>query len=81
MKLWHVAQLRDPIAIKVLAKNVRKFRIDKGLTMEELAASANIEYSQLSRIEREIINTSVSVIFALAKALEVPASELISEGT
>ena len=72
-----VAQLRDPIAISVLSKNVKRFRAKNGLTQEELANMADIEYSQISRIERGVINTSVSVIFAIAKALQVKPSELL----
>ncbi len=72
-------QLRDITAISVLAQNVRKHRIAKDLSQESLANHAGIEYSQVSRIERGIINTSVSVIFALAKALDVTPSQLLEQ--
>jgi transcriptional regulator with XRE-family HTH domain len=72
-----VPQLRDPVAIKILADNVKHYRIKLGITQEALANMADIEYSQVSRIERGVINTSVSVIFALAKALAIPPSELL----
>lgn len=72
-----MGQLRDISAIKLLANNIRKHREAKKLTMEQLANRANIEYSQVSRIERGIINTSISVIFAIAHALEVDPTELI----
>ena len=72
-------QLRDISAIKTLAKNVRRYRTDKNLSMEALANLAGIEYSQVSRIERGVINTSVSVIFAIAKALEIQPSALLEE--
>ncbi|WP_461485021.1 helix-turn-helix domain-containing protein [Pedobacter sp.] len=49
----------------------------KKLTMEQLSNRANIEYCQFSRIERGIINTSISVIFAIAHALQVDPTELI----
>ena len=72
-------QLRDISAITTLAKNVRKYRIEKNLSQETLANLTGIEYSQISRIERGIINTSVSVIFAIAKALEIPPSKLLED--
>lgn len=72
-------QFRDKSAIAILAKNVRKFRIDKDLTIEELANEAGIEYSQISRIERGLINTSVSVIFTIGKALDIKPSQLLEE--
>ena len=72
-------QLRDKIAISVLAENVRKYRMEQNVSQEALANMAGIEYSQVSRIERGIINTSVSVIFALAKALNIKPSQLLEK--
>jgi len=72
-----VPQLRDISAISILASNVRKYRIAKNLSQEALANLAGIEYSQVSRIERGLLNTSISVIFALAKALELTPTKLI----
>lgn len=70
-------QLRDISAIAILASNVRKYRIAKNLSQEALANIAGIEYSQVSRIERGLLNTSISVVFALAKALEIEPSKLL----
>lgn len=39
--------------------------------MEKLAELADIEYSQISKIERGLLNTTISSSFALAKALDV----------
>jgi transcriptional regulator with XRE-family HTH domain len=72
-----VPQLRNIEAMNLLAKNVRKYRLDQNLSQEALANLAGIEYSQISRLERGILNTSVSVIFAVAQALKMPASKLL----
>ncbi|MCC6458936.1 MAG: helix-turn-helix transcriptional regulator [Saprospiraceae bacterium] len=48
----------------------------KHLSQEELAWKADLELSQISRIERGIINTSVSQLFSIATALEVQVKEL-----
>lgn len=45
--------------------------------MEELAFEVGIEYTQLSRIERGKINTSIYQLFLLSRALKVPFSEII----
>lgn len=74
-----VPQLRDPIAIKILAENVKRYRTGSNLSQEALANMAGIEYSQISRIERGIINTSVSVIFAIAQALKVKPAQLLEQ--
>lgn len=70
-------QLRDPIAIKILAENVKRYRDLNNLTQEALANIVGIEYSQISRIERGVINTSVSVIFAIAQALNIKPYQLL----
>jgi transcriptional regulator with XRE-family HTH domain len=72
-----VPQLRDTSAINLLAINVRKYRIAKNISQEALANLAAIEYSQVSRIERGLLNTSISVVFALAKALEIEPGKLL----
>ncbi|MBO9703672.1 MAG: helix-turn-helix transcriptional regulator [Sporocytophaga sp.] len=46
------------------------------MTLETLAALSEIEYSQVSRIERGVINTSLSNVFVLAEALEVTYKDL-----
>ena len=77
-QFWHVPYIKDPVAIKVLGDYVRRYRQEKNLSLEMLANIADMEYSQVSRIERGIVNTSVSVIFAIAKALEVKPSQLLA---
>lgn len=37
---------------------------------------ADMEYSQLSKIERGVINTTISTVHALAQALDVPEKDL-----
>ena len=56
--------------------NLRKIRESKEMSMEDLANSCDMEYSQISRIERGKINTKISTTNALAKGLKVPLKEL-----
>jgi len=44
--------------------------------MEKLALSAGIEYSQISDIEHGSINTTISTVHVIAKALEISEKEL-----
>jgi len=62
--------------IILFGQNVRKFRKDKKLSMQALAHIAEIELSQISRIETGKINPKLSTILIIAKALEIDASEL-----
>ena len=56
--------------------NLRKIRESKNMTMQTLAYTINVEYSQISRIERGLINTSIGVIYEIAQALEIELKEL-----
>jgi transcriptional regulator with XRE-family HTH domain len=60
---------------KALGTQVRKLRQREGISMRKLALQADMEYSQLSKIERGVINTTVSTLQALAEAMDIPAKE------
>ncbi|MFN0215128.1 MAG: helix-turn-helix domain-containing protein [Saprospiraceae bacterium] len=62
--------------LKAFGKRLRELRKSKNLSQEELAWKADSELSQISRMERGIVNAGLSQIFKIAEALEVPAKEL-----
>jgi transcriptional regulator with XRE-family HTH domain len=68
---------KNQVAITV-GNRVRSIRKAKGLTIEQLAFEIGVEYTQLSRIERGRINTSVFQLFLISKALKVNFSEIIN---
>ena len=67
---------RNIKGIKAFGKNVRSIRKLKGITQEDLSFVTGIELRQLGRIERGEINTGISSVFEIAKALEVKAKDL-----
>jgi transcriptional regulator with XRE-family HTH domain len=68
---------KNQVAIAV-GSRVRNIRQSKGLTIEQLAFEIGVEYTQLSRIERGRINTSVYQLFLISKALGISFSEIIN---
>lgn len=58
--------------------NLRKIRLAKNISMQNLAYAINVEYSQISRIELGKINTSISTANEIAIALEVPLTDLFN---
>ncbi len=56
--------------------NLRRLRKEKMLTMEGLANLADIELSQIYRIETGKINPKLLTILLIARALEVEPEEL-----
>ncbi|WP_259068988.1 helix-turn-helix domain-containing protein [Mucilaginibacter sp. X4EP1] len=64
-------RFKDPEAIELIAKNVRFYRNQKGISMEDVADLIGIEYSVISRLELQKSNPSISVVYAIAKVLEI----------
>lgn len=57
-------------------KNLKRIRLEKGLTQEELANDADIPINQVGRIERGEINTTIGNAALLASVLNVEITEL-----
>ena len=58
---------------------IAKIRKAKGLTQVELASIAGIEQASVSRAERGFEGTTLRIIKAIADALEVSPSQLLSD--
>jgi transcriptional regulator with XRE-family HTH domain len=71
-----VNKTRDIEYIKAFGENLRKIRKSKGLTMMQMAFDADVEYSQVAKIERGIINTTISTACRFGQALSIPVLEL-----
>lgn len=57
-------------------KRLKQLRKEKGISQAQLAFEANIEISQISRIERGIINTTITNAKLISKILDEPVSSL-----
>ena len=64
----------------LLARNVRRIRVAKGISQERLAYDSGIDRSYLGGIEREMENPTVDLLARLADTLGVPLAELFAEG-
>lgn len=67
---------RDEKFIKKFGLKLKEIRKAKGFSQELLAGETGFEVSQIGRIERGEINTSISHVAALAKALKIKTEEL-----
>ena len=63
---------------EVLAINVRRFRLARGWSQEELAARTSIDRTYVSSIERRRYAASVDKLQELARALKVSEAELLA---
>jgi len=65
--------------IRKVGSNVRYCRNNRKISIEKLALEADLDYSQICRIERGVINTSVYQLYLLSKALNVPITSFFDD--
>jgi len=69
-----------PSARRIFAENLRKARLAKGLSQEDLAELANLHRTYVGSVERAERNVSIDNIERLATALGVPPASLLRGG-
>lgn len=67
---------RNTEYIVKFGKNLRQIRKSKSFTQEALAESIGSERAFISRIERGILNPSISTVKAIADVLEIDIVQL-----
>jgi transcriptional regulator with XRE-family HTH domain len=63
--------------IKQIGKNIRKYRLKKGLTQLDVAATCGFEESSIGRIENGHTNPTIKTLLKIAKALDVKLTDLV----
>ena len=64
---------------KRVAKNLRKIRVQRGISQEALAVDAGIDRTYVSRLEREQENPTILVMEKLGIALGVEIVEFFGD--
>lgn len=62
---------------KKFAENLTQLRETEGISIRELALRANLEYSQVQRIEKGKVNLSLTTIVSLAEGLGMNPKKLL----
>ena len=62
-----------------LGQKIREIRINRNMSISELAYESGLDYTQLSRIELGKINTSVFTVYQVSKALDIPMDRLFKD--
>jgi transcriptional regulator with XRE-family HTH domain len=66
----------DMNARELVAWNVRRIRVLRGISSEGLAAASGVDRAYVSRIERGVANPTVDVVEKIAKVLAVEVAQL-----
>jgi transcriptional regulator with XRE-family HTH domain len=61
-----------------LAINMRRLRVERGMTQERLAADSGVDRAYVGGIERQTENPSIDILDKLAAALEAEVAALLA---
>lgn len=76
-KIATVNNLRNEKFMVAFGDNLKKLRLQKKLSREMLSAYSDVEVMQIYRIEKGIVNTTISTVYALAAGLKVHPKKLM----
>ena len=62
---------------EAFGKVLRALRAERGLSQEALALEAGVQRNYVSLIERGVNQPTITIIFKLATALEMPPSQVV----
>lgn len=68
--------IRNEDLLRLFGMHLAELRRERLQTQKSLAFRSNIEISQISRIERGLLNPTLSTLNVLAKSLEMTLPEL-----
>ena len=69
--------IRNKEVLVKFGERLKELRIAKEMTQEDLAYAAEIELSQVHRLETAKTNATLSTLTAISTALEVTLSQLL----
>ncbi|MBL7738441.1 MAG: helix-turn-helix transcriptional regulator [Chitinophagaceae bacterium] len=72
-----MSNLKNKDLCQAFGAHIKALRKEKGISLRAMALEADIEHSQLSKIERGIGNPTISTVYALSIALEISLKELM----
>lgn len=65
--------------LKVIGKNLRHYREQGGLTVDDISYTSKVGRSTIYRVEQGLINCRISTLDRLAKALGIEVWKLFKE--
>lgn len=68
----------DAEGLELFAQHLKGIRKKIGISQTQLAFESGLSLSQIARIETARINPTLSTIFAITRALDIPLCELFN---
>jgi transcriptional regulator with XRE-family HTH domain len=60
-----------------IGKNIKRIRLEKGMSQQELAAMCNFEKSNMSRIEAGATNPTILTLYKISSALDIHIIDIL----
>ena len=70
---------KDEVFLKKIGQKIRQLRHEKDISIEKLAHIVDTSFSQIARIERGEINTSIQTLKNIVDGLNINLSEFFTE--
>ena len=70
-------QVHVPDSRTLFASNVKRLRLQKGISQEKLAEMAGFHRTYMSQVERCVANPSLDTVQKIASVLAVPVATLL----
>ena len=74
-------KIKQAEIVQGFARRLRELRTARGMTQQQLAASAHLHFTYIGKLERGLVAPGLDVIGSIADALGVTAGELVGGGT
>jgi transcriptional regulator with XRE-family HTH domain len=68
----------DEKILKKFGQHLAGLRHSKGFSLRKLGDQADVDFSQIHRIEKGEVNPSLLILISLAEALNIPLSALVT---
>ncbi len=75
----NLSKYRQDPSLVALGDAIRRIRVSKNISQEELALMADVDRSHLGRVERGDNNVAMLTLVRLANALDVSITKLMKE--
>ena len=69
--------MTEKVFLKKLGLKIKQIRTEKGLSQMDFGLEIEVEKSNVSRIESGRVNPRIYTLVKIAKALEIPLTELV----
>jgi transcriptional regulator with XRE-family HTH domain len=68
---------RNEKVLKKFGKNLQRIRTEKNLSLRKLADIADVDFSQIHRIEKGESNPTLTMLLTLSEALNISINDLL----